>query len=279
MATEGFRPKEALSGFAIVDNTIGPTIEDVLHISFGGAYPSLVILDAKARLRLFAKHPFLGSISAVLGRSERVSAVYEPEYDACFVYPECTDPPTLFHENLHGWLARQNPVFALSETEIEEGIRTNPEGMIVNYACAEGLAELGTATVLRRIGARDAAENIEYANLYGDPYAMPVVILERQEMQKAFSVLEEGAVKFTNINVRRVTFRKTRELLITMGVETMFYPTGFFFCKAVVDRLIRSGMRFEEAYILLAQHIPTTINELKDPIGYSTKLLESFAGR
>ena len=279
MATEGFRPKEALTGFSIVDNTIGPTIEYVLHISFGGTYPSLVLLDAGANLRLFSKHPVLDSISSVFGRFRDFSGEYESRYDACFVYPEHRNTTTAIHEYLHGWLTRQNAAFAMSEEEQIQVMRRDPEQMIAAYACAEGLAEFGVVNFLRGIEQRNEAEEIERELLYGDPYAMPVVISERTQMQHAYAVLEKGVTKLTKINTRRIYFRKIHELLTTIKFEKMFYSTGYYFCRTVVEGLIRSGMRFEEAYTLLAQHIPTTINELKNPDQYSAKLLELSGSR
>lgn len=273
MATESFKPVNSTEGFVKMPNTAAGTLEEVLGINFGESYPGQILLHGKNKLRLLKDHPISFSLFTALSRFHNAAAFYDPEYDAYFVYPEEVKEATSLHENLHGWLARQNSDFALSDKEMTKASRADSERIVVLFACGEGLAEYGTKEALLRLGQGYKAMEIEERLLYGYPYTDPEIILEREGMKQVFARLEQGVESLSRISLRRGLARTIGELIVSLGIQDKFYPTGFFFSKFVVESLMKSGMDFANAYKLLAQNIPTTLNELKRPEVYAQKLL------
>lgn len=95
----------------------------------------------------------------------------------------------------------------------------------------------------------------------------------RERMTSSFSNLKNEIDRYSHKRRRAIRTPFAEEALFLHSSDSL-YPVGFFFCKYVLENLVGSGYSkdFAEAYNLLIQNIPTTLEQMKDPIAYAQKI-------
>lgn len=122
-----FARRESVRGLQTTENSVARSLEQALGISFNGNYPLSAPINKHNLFLLFRHHPVEFLRSEAQRRIGKPVGFYMPEYDSFFYEQRSLDSHSLYgkavplHENLHGYLARQNPkVFGLSEKNIDK---------------------------------------------------------------------------------------------------------------------------------------------------------------